>query len=93
MLVAPVHEDDEELFAVAITTTFDQPVREPLVEMRFSRIGDCGTGLDEPAVAHTLWRVVLPTSSIVRRIGFAGSQELETVITFIKRDLAKRAES
>ncbi|MBY0228123.1 MAG: hypothetical protein K2W96_02465, partial [Gemmataceae bacterium] len=85
VLVRDLGEDDEELFAVAVTTTFDLPIAPPCVRLEYGPPGRCRTGLDEPAVAHGHWFVVRPVSAIVERLGFAGDSALEQAVAIIRQ--------
>jgi hypothetical protein len=84
LLVRDLAEGDEELFAVAITTTFSLPVAAPCVKLEYGPQGHCRTGLDEPAVANGHWFVVRPVSAILERLGYAGETALLQAVAIIR---------
>lgn len=85
LLVHDLSDEAAELYAVAITTTFDLPIKPPCVKLAYAPAGRCSTGLDEQAVAHGHWFVVRPASAIVERLGFAGDKALDQVLDIVRR--------
>jgi mRNA-degrading endonuclease toxin of MazEF toxin-antitoxin module len=74
-----------DLFGVAVSGTFPDPLPADAVKLPWHRHGHPRTGLDKPAVAVCGWIVPIDPARIVRPKGFVPSKQIREIAEILSR--------
>jgi mRNA-degrading endonuclease toxin of MazEF toxin-antitoxin module len=74
-----------DLFGVAVTGTFPDPLPVDAVKLPWHRDGHPKTGLDKPAVAACHWIVPIDPDRVVRPRGFVPAKQIWAIAEILNR--------
>ncbi len=77
--------NEGELFGIAVTGTFPDPLPDDAVKLPWHRAGHPKTGLNKAAVAACRWIVRIDPDRVVRLKGFVPARQIRAITEILSR--------